>query len=173
MTCVPVACTIAAEGSLRIYTYACMCVCVFVCLCMNLCLCMCQCITAGWECRECSDPTPRPAGPAHSGGTLMGSDGGAGWGWWWWWWWGSDSSVTLTRTCRPLSQSGIAHPQCQKGEFIFLAPALPYAGYRGPPRAGSPPPPLCPEPPLPRADGDLLGRGGMKEKKNACDLHLT
>lgn len=82
-----------------------------------------------------SDPTPCPACPAHSRGTLMGSDGGARRGWRWGG--GSDSSVTLTRARRPMSQSGIAHPQCQKGEFIFLAPALPSAGYRGPPSAGS------------------------------------
>lgn len=65
----------------------------------------------------------------------MGSDGGTrgGWGWGG----GSDSSVTLTRACRPMSQSGIAHPQCQKGEFIFVAPALTSAGYRGPPNVGS------------------------------------
>lgn len=58
-------------------------------------------------------------------GVLLGDEGGGG-----------DSSVTLTRAHRPLSQSGIAHPQCQKGEFIFLAPALPSARYRGPPCAG-------------------------------------
>lgn len=103
---------------------------------------------------------PRPACPAHSRGTLMGSDGGARERWRQG---GSDSSVTLTRARCPLLQSGIAHPQCQKGEFIFLAPALPSAGYRGPPSTGSLS--LCPEPLLRWPERDLLGRVGRKRKK--------
>lgn len=127
-----------------------------MCMCINSCFACTSRITAGWECRECSDPTPCPVCPAHSRGTLMRSDGSAFWGMVMGWG-GSDSSVTLTRACRPLSQSGIAHPQCQKGEFIFLAPALPSAGYRGPPSAGSLS--LCPKPVLPWPERDLLGRG--------------
>lgn len=111
----------------------------------------------------CTYPALRPALPAHPRRTLMGSDGGGG---------GTDSSVTLTRAPRPLSQSGIAHPQCQRGEFIFLAPGLPCAGCRGPPTAGVPLS-LCPKSLLLlQMEKDLLGTRGMKEK-NACDLHLT
>lgn len=121
--------------------YACISVC--VCVCQHVCAFVCELVfvhvpvasllTGNAGNASGSDPTPCPACPAHSRGTLMGSDGGTHRGWSG----GSDSSVTLTRACRPLSQSGIAHPQCQKGEFIFLAPALPSAGNRGPPSAGS------------------------------------
>ena len=111
----------------------CVCVCVFVSFVRELVFVSAASLLAGNAGNASgSDPTSCPAArPAHSRGTLMGSDGGVlveG---------GSDSSVTLTRARRPMSQSGIAHPQCQKGEFIFLAPALPSAGYRGPPSAGS------------------------------------
>lgn len=116
-------------------------------------------ITTDRECRECSDPTSCPTCPTHSRGTLMGSGGG------------SDSSVTLTRACRPLLQSGIAHPQCQNGEFIFLAPAFPSAGNRGPPSVGSlSPSALSLFSPSQR---EIYWGGGQKQKKISCDLHLT
>lgn len=130
----------------------CACVCVFFFLLVHELVFVHSLISTDRECRECADPTSCPACPAHSRGTLMGSGGG------------SDSSVTLTRACRPLLQSGIAHPQCQKGEFIFLAPALPSAGYRGPPSMGSLSPSALSL--FSPSRMEIYWGGGQKQKKN-------
>lgn len=119
--------------------------------------CTCR-LCAGWERRECSALTPPlvllslPTPGGHWWGVMWGGGG-------------SDSSVTLTRALRPLSQSGIAHPQCQRGEFIFLAPALPSADCEGPPTAGVPLS-LCPKSLLLlQPEKDLLGTRGMNGEK--------
>lgn len=111
----------------------------------------------------------------RGGGGVGGELGGVeGWG-------GSDSSVTLTRdpppSRNPPMRSGIAHPQCQKGEFICVALAAP-GGCSGPPRLGSllaaPPTSAC----SPPAGWRFIGVGDRRSHTHAhthrnCDLHLS
>lgn len=158
------ACTIAAAVGACAFTPACVffCVCACACVCELVFLLVPAALLAGWECRECLALTPplvllaQPTPVGHWWGVMGALEGNGG----------SDSSVTLTRNCRPLSQSGIAHPQCQRREFIFLAPALPSAGCRGPPSAGSLSVSLRPKPLLLWPERDLLGRveNGRKKK---------
>lgn len=153
----------SSSGSMRIYSSMCVfCVCACACVCELVFLLVPAALLAGWECRECLALTPplvllaQPTPVGHWWGVMGALEGNGG----------SDSSVTLTRNCRPLSQSGIAHPQCQRREFIFLAPALPSAGCRGPPSAGSLSVSLRPKPLLLWPERDLLGRVENGRKKN-------
>lgn len=153
----------SSSGSMRIYSSMCVFLCVCMCLCVWTGVFACTCRLTGWLGMQGmlgSDPTPfllaQPTPVGHWWGVMGALEGNGG----------SDSSVTLTRNCRPLSQSGIAHPQCQRREFIFLAPALPSAGCRGPPSAGSLSVSLRPKPLLLWPERDLLGRVENGRKKN-------